>query len=526
MTGARSDGRILVLEPGEDGAVRDVRAPDIVHAGSLEGALDHLRSARAEGDRFALGAIGTSVERPLTAGRELRRIDGSIGLVFAVGRDARATLSTRLGLVPELAGTTLLDADTPLEELEASLRSAAGAAARKREVRGAMDEMNRRLLEMRAGGGTQEPQTRVAESYLAALTRYVPDAIIALDRDHRVASMNEAALHILGLGDESPEGMDLIARFASRPEGELERLVSAAGDGKPQERNEVRLVRPDGRTVLLSLTAAPIGPARGEVAGVVVIARDITVEKRAVERLRELQKARSLATLAGGVAHDFNNLLVSVQGWADLAREDLDDEEVLETALTNISTSAERAADLARAMLAYGGRGEFELQPTDLTRLVRELSSLLRATVDRSVELVFELADGLREVAADQTQIRQVLLNLVTNACEAIGEGGGTVTVRTYAREVGHDQPDPTYATPAGRYVVLEVADDGPGMDEETRDRVFDPFFTTKFAGRGLGLAASQGIARAHGGALVAASEPGQGASFSLLLPPRQEGAS
>lgn len=483
----------------------------------LSDAVERISRGRAAGRRITLAVIAPSVERPFAAARDLRRVDSELGLVFLTERGEAAAMETRLGLVPELRGATVVDADIPAAELEATLRRATATASRRHRVRSAVADMNRRLLQHQTRATTPGPQ-RVSESFLAALTRYAPDAIVAVDVDGRSVSLNEAATRLLGVSAADAEGVELTELVEARPEGALGRLIESAVREEPQ-RVDLWLVRPDGREVRVSITAAPISDQRDEPAGVVIFARDTTLEHRSAERLRELQKAESLATLAGGVAHDFNNLLVSVMGWAEIARDEADDEETVAAALESISASAERAADLARAMLAYSGRGEFQFGPADVSAVVDEMAELLRSSVNRKTELHLDLTDGLPEVEADTTQLRQVLLNLVTNADEALGDAGGTIRVRTDVREPPAAPETGDTDLRADRYVVLEVADDGPGMDERTLARVFEPFFSTKFPGRGLGLAASHGIARAHGGALLVESEVGRGTAFTLYLP-------
>jgi CheY-like chemotaxis protein len=193
--------------------------------------------------------------------------------------------------------------------------------------------------------------------------------------------------------------------------------------------------------------------------------------------------------------------------------------------------AVERAADLTRQMLAYSGRGHFVVRPTDFNALVRENLPLLEVALPKAVRLATRLEPGLPRVDADVGQIQQVLMNLVINAAEAIGDRGGTVTVATGVREVAASDQELWQASGhpllPGRYVSLEVRDDGPGMDPATLDRVFEPFFTTKFTGRGLGLAAVLGVVRGHRGGLSVESAPGRGTSFRLLFAPsaRSEGA-
>lgn len=261
------------------------------------------------------------------------------------------------------------------------------------------------------------------------------------------------------------------------------------------------------------------------------LAIDITAEKNAeagrlaLERkLLETQKLESLGLLAGGIAHDFNNLLTAILGQANLARLTLTDEPATaEISLKEIEAASVRAAELCAQLLAYAGKGRFTVEPNDLNYLINGLRSLLRVSVGQHSNLRFELADEVPAVMADATQLRQIVMNLVINAAEAIGERGGEILVTTgvcsvdaaaLARAVA--SPD----QPPGHYVFLEIRDNGPGMTPEVLAKIFDPFFTTKFTGRGLGLAAVLGIVRGHRGALQVESTPGIGTMFRLLLPP------
>jgi PAS domain S-box-containing protein len=257
--------------------------------------------------------------------------------------------------------------------------------------------------------------------------------------------------------------------------------------------------------------------------------RDITERVRAEEQRRahetqmqHVQKLESLGVLAGGIAHDFNNLLVSMLGNAALALTDIAAESPAHERLMQIETAAQRAAELTGQMLAYSGKGRFVIQRSDLSQLVEELASLLRAAVAKTAALDMRLARDLPAFDGDAAQIRQVIMNLITNAADAIGGAPGRIQITTgrmhVSREyladacVGRDLPE-------GEFVFAEVADNGCGMDRTTLNRMFDPFFTTKYTGRGLGLAAVLGIVRGHRGAITLTSTPGEGTCFRVLLP-------
>jgi PAS domain S-box-containing protein len=246
-------------------------------------------------------------------------------------------------------------------------------------------------------------------------------------------------------------------------------------------------------------------------------------EKIALERkMLESQKLESLGVLAGGIAHDFNNLLTTIMGNANLACDLLPADSPARPHLISIDSATQRAADLAHQMLAYTGRGQLTSTQFDLNETARELMKLLAASLSKKVNLACHLKEDLPLVEGDPTQIRQVIMNLVINAAEAIGEEKGTVTIRSHTETVEEVRISlaPVLLAPrAGSYVTFEVTDTGCGMDPGTLERIFDPFFTTKVTGHGLGLAAVHGIIRSHGGGIHVRSTKGSGTTFVVYLP-------
>jgi len=275
----------------------------------------------------------------------------------------------------------------------------------------------------------------------------------------------------------------------------------------------------DGR--FFSLFIDPAFGDQGRLRGGVCIVRDITERKRMNEQLWHTQKLESIGVLAGGVAHDFNNLLTGILGNAYLGLESLSDPAATERSLRDILRSSERAADLTRQLLAYAGKGRVVTQAVNLSQLVSDMVPLVKASIPRKVRLVMNLPSDLPAVLADKTQLEQVVMNLLINGAEAVGERPGAVHVTAALRHFVKDVRR-AYLTEneiRGDYVSLEVRDDGAGMDQETLPRIFDPFFTTKFLGRGLGLSAVLGIMRGHKGAIRVSSAPGEGTTFELLFP-------
>jgi len=252
------------------------------------------------------------------------------------------------------------------------------------------------------------------------------------------------------------------------------------------------------------------------------IIRDITERKKMEENMLHSQKLKSLGVLAGGIAHDFNNLLMVIIGKAGVARKQLEAGSPALKALDHISTASQRAAELCKQMLAYAGKGRFEMQVLNLNKIIEETVQLLQISIAKGVDLKFLPEENLSPVCGDGTQIRQVVMNLVVNASEAMESKEGTIIVKTGIAKVSQDYLSETYLSqdlPEGEYVFMEVTDAGLGMSPETQAKIFDPFFTTKFAGRGLGLAAVLGITRGHKGALKIESKLGEGTTFRFLLP-------
>jgi DNA-binding response OmpR family regulator/C4-dicarboxylate-specific signal transduction histidine kinase len=244
--------------------------------------------------------------------------------------------------------------------------------------------------------------------------------------------------------------------------------------------------------------------------------------RQSEEQMRSAQKLESLGILAGGIAHDFNNLLVGVLGNASLALTELPEDSPARPFVKDVETSAQRAAELTRQMLAYSGRGKIVVESLRLSQVVHEMTQLLGRVISKRARLSLHLREDLPPIVADATQVRQVVMNLITNASDALLGEPGLVTVRTGTIHADARMLAGTYMNeelPAGDYVYLEVTDSGVGMDAATRAHIFEPFFTTKFTGRGLGLAAVLGIVRSHKGAIDVTSEPGCGTTFRVLFP-------
>jgi signal transduction histidine kinase len=341
------------------------------------------------------------------------------------------------------------------------------------------------------------------------------DAVIVLDPQRHIIDLNPAAFRLGGFTQESiGRAIEDVVPWWTRSTAET------IGAGLPN------VISIDNRTVEVEVKAVRDGQDR--FAGWLVLARDVSARKRAEDerrlldrRVMEQQKLESLSVLAGGVAHDFNNLLTGILGNADLLSMSAEQNSTLRKSADAIVIGAQRAADLVSKMLAYAGEGKVIAELVDLDELIREMLDLMQASVARHCTLEYNGAGPLPRVRVDPTQLRQVVLNLIVNASEAVEDDGRIVVSGGSEVLTAAALADMTFSSDAtpGRFAYVEVKDDGPGMDAATMARVFDPFFSTKQTGRGLGLAAVQGIVRSHRGALRVTSLPGRGTTFRVWFP-------
>ncbi len=382
----------------------------------------------------------------------------------------------------------------------------------------------------------QELQDR--EEQYRLLAENVRDLIWTLDLEGRFTYMSPSVSDILGY---TPEEALTLTRDQLLPPASLEEGTAAHEDllkleetGRRQEASRPHILeqevrRKDGSTVPIETAVDVLRNSKGEMVGFLGVTRDITERKRAEEKSKKLeaqiqhaQKLESLGLLAGGIAHDFNNLLTSILGNADLALMKLTPESLVHDTVQQIKTSAIRAAELTNQMLAYSGRGQFVIEKIDLSLLVQEMAQLLEVFVSKTAQFEYDFASQLPPIEADPAQIRQVVMNLITNASEAIGKPGGLISISTGTIMADRQYLEKSHAEEElleGNYVYVSVSDNGIGMSPTDVEKIFDPFFTTKFAGRGLGLAAVLGIVRGHKGAIKVSSTRGKGTTFRVLFP-------
>ena len=454
----------------------------------------------------------------------MRRADGQYRWMLDTGTpryDSEGRFDGYLG--------SCLDVTDARQDREALRMARDELALRVAERTAELSETNKALrLEIEERTRVEEA-LRESEQHYQVLADLSPVGIFRTDDRGRCLYVNDRTCEIAGMTAEEvrqgrwdltfhPEDKDRVA-------DEWRKVLR----GEKPSNMEQRFLHRDGTTVwALVHFAAERGPS-GEITGCIGTVADITDRKRAEEANRKLeaqvqhaQRLQSLGILAGGLAHDFNNLLTVILGNARMAVMELPAESPAVDNLAEIETASSRAAELTSQMLAYSGKGQFTLQAVNLSRLTEEIANLLQTVIPKKTVIQYDLPPALPTIEADPAQVRQIVMNLITNAAEAIGERSGVIKVGTGIVDADRAYLSASYFDdhlPAGRYVYLEVSDTGCGMDPETQSKIFDPFFTTKFTGRGLGLAAVLGIVRAHHGALKVTSQPGLGSTFRLLFP-------
>ena len=368
-----------------------------------------------------------------------------------------------------------------------------------------------------------ERRLRESEERYRSVVEQATESIV-IHQGERIVYANPATFRVFGMEEGSLEGhspLDFIIP-AMQPIA-ASRMREVLLSSEPLPPVTYTFVRPDGTTLQGEVVGSRI--VYGDAPAALITIRDVTdrdKRRRLDEQIRRAQKLESLAGLAGGVAHDFNNLLVGVLGNASLAARAIPEGTPGRDRIIAIEKAANRAAELTQQLLSYAGEGHVSARTIELNALVDEMVGLVRVSMSKSVEVHRQLDPALPSVLGDPTQLRQVTMNLLLNASEAIGDRAGRIAVSTStflpneAWLADAYVPQPLAPQP---HAMLRVADDGGGMDASTLTRLFDPFYSTKASGRGLGLASVLGVVRGHGGALKVSSKPGDGATFELLLP-------
>ena len=451
---------------------------------------------------------GLTIVRRLGEGREF--LPCPIVMLTAIGSERVAVEAMKLGLMDYV-----VKGPATSEALPRTVASAIQRFQLQQQVlgqRAALERRNAELEETRAALFEEKERYRT-------LTEAIPQLVWTADSERYILFCNKR-----------------LQEFSGKPAGEvwpLENLVHrgdrAAFMQKWQEavesrcafESELRLIRArDGAVRFHLMRATPI-QADGILEWFGTFT-DVEDQRRSEEALRQRQKLDSIGLLAGGIAHDFNNLLVGIMGGASFVLDMLEPDHAARPMLEVVVRSSERAAHLTRQLLAYAGKDKNFAEPVNVPRVIRDTCELVRVSVPKTITIVNTSDSHIPVIETNTAQIQQLIMNLLINATEAIGEKNGLVSVRTTMEQLTPEsrvlnvlgQP-----LMPGEYVSIEISDSGVGMDEAMLARIFDPFFTTKFTGRGLGLAAVQGIVRSLGGAIEVQSAPGEGSTFTVLLP-------
>ena len=368
----------------------------------------------------------------------------------------------------------------------------------------------------------------MAERYL----NIAAEIIVILDSLGTITMLNESGHTLLGYEKNTLIGKNWFDTclpkpmvkpvkdvFAQLMNGEMENVVSY----------ENSIILRDGSEKQILWHNSILHDDNGVISGILTSGEDVSerieaekYQKKLEEQMQHAQKLESLGVLAGGIAHDFNNILTGILGNAEFAKLALAPESPILRNIKNIEKGAIHAADLTKQMLAYSGKGQFVIESINLNVMIDEMMHLLKTIISKKAILKLNLETSIPNIKVDVSQIRQIFMNLITNASEAIDDRSGIISISTGVIEVNKDYFDDTVLIEdlkSGYYSYFEVGDTGCGMDKETQSKIFDPFFTTKFTGRGLGLAAVLGIVRGHKGSMKVYSEVNKGTNFKVLFP-------
>ena len=371
-----------------------------------------------------------------------------------------------------------------------------------------------------------EEALRKSEERYRSLVENIDLGVTLIDSAHKIIMTNGAQGRLFGKPVAEFVGRECFREFEKR-----ETIcphcpgVQAMSTGQPAE-VETQGIRDDGTSVDVRIQAFPTLGQDGTATGFIEVVEDITEKKKLEAQLRQAHKMEAIGTLSGGIAHDFNNILGIIMGNTELALDDIPEWNPAYSSLQESRKACLRAKDLVKQILTYARRTEHEKRPTEVAPIVKETLKLLRSSIPTSIDIQEDIAAETSVVMADAVQIHQVLMNLCTNAAQAMEDMGSVLQVALTNVELDEDAIEQFPDLKPGPYVRLTVRDTGCGIKPEIMDQIFDPYFTTKGLGEGtgLGLAAVQGIVKSHGGSVSAYSEPGKGTTFHVLLP-RIEGS-
>lgn len=448
--------------------------------------------------------------------------NGEIRWILARGivrRDAKGKPTLMTGTDTDVTDRRLaLDAQLRAREAEAKAQ--------------AIEAINLKLQKEIAERERIDKALRATEERYRSLYEATPSMYFTVDSKGTILFTNQFGADQLGYTKQELIGQPIL-KFLHNDDKKAftTQLSNCVQNPERIHKGEFRKIKKDGTLLWVKEVARTIDDKNGKAVHL-ILCEDITEIKKAEEerhhlesQLLQAQKLESLGVLAGGIAHDFNNLLTGILGNASLALMDLPADSPATECIMQIEKSAARAAERTSQLLAYAGKGKYDIQEIHLSDFIKEMEPLLEMTVPKNITVTYKLDPSTPVFMADNMQIRQVIMNMVANASEAIGEDTGTIAIKTGSQRIENGYfPGEflDYELTRGLYVYLQVTDDGCGLDIKTQQKIFDPFFSTKFIGRGLGLSAVLGIVRSHRGAIEVQSQPGQGATFRVLFPSQQ----
>ena len=371
-----------------------------------------------------------------------------------------------------------------------------------------------------------EASLKKSESKLRYIIEHSNELFYLHDTDHRLIYVSPQSMDFFGYTQEEAKAnwMEFMTDNPMNQKG-LEVTQKAIQTGKKQDPYMLEGRRKDGEKILMEIEESPIKDENGKVILIAGAARDITARRRAVEekekleaRLRQSQKIEALGTMAGGIAHDFNNILSIILGNAEMAIRDVHELHPAKESLDEVHKACLRAKDVVRQILSFSRMSEIQLRPLDTGSTVRESLKLIRSSLPSNIEIHQNFDEDIWPISGDATQINQILINLSTNAADAIGNAGGTLGVSL--KNVEMKRPDPALNLEPGRYVKITISDTGVGILKADMEQIFDPFYTTKAVGKGtgMGLAVVHGIVETHKGRIRVKSTPGKGSDFDIFL--------
>ncbi len=359
-----------------------------------------------------------------------------------------------------------------------------------------------------------------SEEHYRLLVENMGDIIFTIDLQGNFTFISKKGKEILGYEPESLVGRNLREFLSSESLSAFERNLERQIQGESINPYEIIFAAADNQYIPLEINTSLLFNPEGELIGLEGIARDISEHKRLEAELFQAKKMEVIGALAGGVAHDFNNILQVISGFTELILIRKTEEDPDYPNLTRILTQTRRASELIRRLLTFSRKEKGQLEPLNLNTVLENVKEILIETLPRVIDIKFNLANDLKLVNADPTQVEQIIMNLAINARDAMPDGGKLVfTTRNVFLDEKYCQNHPDIIP--GKYVLLTISDTGMGMDNHTLEHIFEPFFTTKERGKGtgLGLATVYGIVKGHGGSITCHSEPGKGTTFEIYLP-------